>query len=44
MNYTLEEYLEDTKRHLSCFQTNDELKEYYTFDYTFQEILDNKDF
>ena len=44
MNYTLEEYLEDTKRHLNYFQTDDELKEYYNFDYTFQEILENKEY
>ena len=44
MNYTLEEYLEDIKRHLSCFQTEDELKEYCTFDYTFEEILENKEY
>ena len=44
MNYTLEEYLEDTKRHLNHFQTDNELKEYYNFDYTFQEILENKEY
>ena len=44
MNYTLEEYLEDTKRHLNYFQTDNELKEYYNFDYTFQEILENKEY
>ena len=44
MNYTLEEYLEDTKRHLNYFQTNNEIKEYCTFDYTFEEILENKEY
>ena len=44
MNYTLEEYLEDTKKHLTYLQTNNELKEYCTFNYTFEEILENKEY
>ena len=33
MNYTLEEYLEDTKRHLNHFQTDNELKDKYMNEY-----------
>ena len=44
MNYTLEEYLENTKKHLTYLQTNNESKEYCTFNYTFEEILENKEY
>ena len=37
---TIEEYLENTKRHLSCFNPNEQ----YTLNYTFEEILDNKEY
>ena len=37
---TIEEYLENTKRHLSCFNPNEQ----YTFNYTYEEILDNKEY
>ena len=40
MNMTIEEYLENTKRHLSCFNPNEQ----YTFNYTYEEILDNKEY
>lgn len=30
---TIEEYLEDTKRHLTYLQTEDDLKTHYTFNY-----------
>ena len=37
---TIEEYLENTKRHLSCFNLNEQ----YTLNYTYEEILDNKEY
>ena len=44
MSITIEEYLEDTKRHLTCYQSQEDLEIYYTFNYTFEEILENKEY
>lgn len=44
MDCTLDEYLEDTKRHLTYYQTEEDLKIYYTYDYTYEQVLENKDY
>ena len=44
MDLTIEEYLEDTKRHLTYLQNEDELKTHCTFNYTYDKILENKEY
>ena len=39
----IEEYLEDTKRHMSTFMLQEEVNT-YGFDFSYEEILENKDY
>ncbi|MCK9476880.1 MAG: hypothetical protein M0R46_13215 [Candidatus Muirbacterium halophilum] len=48
MNITFEEYLEDTKRHLLDYQTEENKKDitliFSSYDYKYEKILDNKEY